>query len=203
MGNSKKTFTIFAGVNGAGKSTLYHTLGQDFGVRLNFDEMVQRDGATETNSKDQLKVVKDLLEKQQECIDNNLSFNRETTVPGNKLLETIKLLKKKKYTIQLLYVGVESVDICKERVAKRVSMGGHDVPEDLIESRYLIINKVLPKFFDYCDIVQLFDNSFDSIQMVGYKDKDKNLVKLVDNCHWLNDICNEYNKEHFVWFEFD
>ena len=42
MANSK-VFTIFAGVNGAGKSTLYYTLGDDFGIRLNSDEIIKND----------------------------------------------------------------------------------------------------------------------------------------------------------------
>ena len=34
------------------------------------------------------------------------------------------------------YIGVESIDIAKERVAIRVSKGGHGIPDDAIERRY-------------------------------------------------------------------
>ena len=34
------------------------------------------------------------------------------------------------------YIGVESIDIAKERVAIRVSKGGHGIPYDAIERRY-------------------------------------------------------------------
>ena len=38
---SSPVYTLFAGVNGAGKSTFYRTLGQDFGVRVNTDEILK------------------------------------------------------------------------------------------------------------------------------------------------------------------
>jgi len=44
MQNSK-VYTIFAGINGAGKSTLFQSESNvDFGVRLNFDEIVKTRG---------------------------------------------------------------------------------------------------------------------------------------------------------------
>ena len=200
MGNSKE-FTIFAGVNGAGKSTLYYTLGDNFGVRLNSDEIISDHGENWRDVYKQIQAVKDIKTKQEECIENNVSFNRETTVPGVNLIRTINTVKQKNYKVNLLYVGVESVDICKERVAKRVAVGGHGVPEDVIESRFNIINKKIAEIIDLCDSVQFFDNSFENIQLVGYKDKNS-LVKLIDNCHWLNDICQEYTALKTQWFDF-
>ena len=120
-----------------------------------------------------------------------MSFNRETTVPGVSTIKLIKRLKEQKYKIQLLYIGVESVDICKQRVAKRVLDGGHGIPEDIIEMRFNIINKRVAEILDLCDSIQFYDNTFENIQLVGYKDNDK-LVKLIDNCKWLNEIIDEY-----------
>lgn len=190
MANSK-IFTIFAGVNGAGKSTLYHTLGDNFGVRLNTDEMVQDAGKNWKDLKAQMAAARELSKLKTQCLENGLPFNQETTIPGTSIIRTIESAKKKNYKIHLYFVNVESVDICKERVNKRVLLGGHGVPEDFINQRYeMVINRILD-IIDMCERVQLYDNTFDSLQLVGYKEKNS-IVKLIDNCKWLNELENKY-----------
>ncbi len=48
----------------------------------------------------------------------------------------IKRAKKNGYNVALIYLWLNSFDIAKQRVAKRVSEGGHNIPEDVIERRY-------------------------------------------------------------------
>lgn len=65
------------------------------------------------------------------------------------------------YKVYLYFVSTESAEINKYRVKLRVAKGGHDVPEDRIESRY---TRSLDLLFDAAQIAYkafFFDNSID------------------------------------------
>ena len=55
---------------------------------------------------------------------------------GKAILKNIKKAKELGYFVELHYVGVDNVDIEKERVRHRVQQGGHGIPEADIERRY-------------------------------------------------------------------
>ena len=67
--------------------------------------------------------------------------------------------KEKGYFIELHYVGVESVEIAKERVKYRVEQGGHGIPEEDIERRFAIyragdivsLSRNVPQWFSKID----------------------------------------------------
>ena len=63
------------------------------------------------------------------------------------------------YFIELHYVGVDSVEIAKERVKYRVSQGGHGIPESDIEKRYVDTFKQLNQILKECNLVAFYDNT--------------------------------------------
>lgn len=131
--SSIKRYTIFAGVNGAGKSTLFAiNKSEDLGVRLNTDDMVKAAGKDWQDSTAQIEAGKKLIKIQQECFDKGISLNRETTLNGSNIVNSVIKAKELGYEIHLRYVGVESPEIAKERVKKRIAMGGHGVSDDII-----------------------------------------------------------------------
>jgi predicted ABC-type ATPase len=69
-------------------------------------------------------------------IEKSESFAFETTLSGLTYFGIIKKAKGKGYGITLLFVYLNSVALANERVAIRVSKGGHSIPEDVIERRY-------------------------------------------------------------------
>ena len=61
--------------------------------------------------------------------------------------------------VELHYVGVESAEIAKERIAYRVQHGGHGIPDADVERRYLKSFRNLKRIMDICDLVVLYDNT--------------------------------------------
>lgn len=112
-----KKYILIAGVNGAGKSTLYKTLEylEDM-PRVNTDEIVREFGDWR-NISDVMQAGKMAVYKIKEYFEKNISFNQETTLCGNSIIRNIEKAKKLGYQIELHYVGVESVQIAKERIA--------------------------------------------------------------------------------------
>jgi len=154
-----KRYVIIAGVNGAGKSTLYQTISSFHNMeRVNTDEIVRSFGVW-SNSEDVLKAGKIAVNNISKYFDEGISFNQETTLCGQSIIRNIDKAIKLGYRIELHYVGVESVDIAKERIAYRVSKGGHGIPDADVERRYIESFKQLKQVITKCDLVALYDNT--------------------------------------------
>ena len=165
---STKIFTLFAGVNGAGKSTLFSVdTAADLGVRLNTDEIVKERGWDWRDASAQLRAGRELLRRQKECLEQGVSFNQETTLSGVSILKAIQTAKAQGYLIRMRYVGVSSAEIAKERVSKRIAMGGHGVSGETIDRRYNASQENLKKVFPLCDTVNIYDNSGDGLVLVA------------------------------------
>lgn len=174
-----KKYVLIAGVNGAGKSTLFHVLDELKDMpRVNTDEIVKQFGDW-NNVSDVFKAGKQAVKRINEYFENGITFNQETTLCGNNILKNIKKAKLLGYCIELHYVGVESVNIAKERVAHRVLMGGHGIPEEDIERRYIETFENLNKIIDDCDMISFYDNT-NEFERFAIVEKGKPMI-LVDN----------------------
>ncbi|WP_104714305.1 AAA family ATPase [Helicobacter cetorum] len=152
---------IFAGVNGAGKSIFYYNAlesGFDYGKRINSDEIVKELGDW-ADSKDQTRAAKIALKLRNKYLNENISFNIETTLSGQSILNFIHKAKIKHYKIVLFYVGLESVELSKQRVKIRQEKKGHFIAFDILERRYTKSFENLKKILKLCDTIYLYDNS--------------------------------------------
>lgn len=180
-----KTAYIFAGVNGAGKSTLYWNeveKGERLGQRINIDEIVSSFGDWR-NSKE----ARIALKLQKSFIDNNESFNQETTLCGKGIVRLFERLKEQGFRICLYYVGVDSVDIAKERVKMRIAKGEHNIDEALIKKQYTVSFKNLKQILPLCDKVFLYDNSKE-LRKIGQIIDGK---LEYESTQWLDSLCLE------------
>lgn len=188
---NSKVFTIFAGVNGAGKSTLYACdNSQNLGVRLNTDEIVRSYDADWRDTQAQIKAAKQLLLLQQQCFDKGVSLNRETTLCGTNIIKSVKQAKQLGYAIHLRYVGVCSPQIAIDRVNKRISLGGHGVSESTIEHRYETSAENFCKIIDFCDNINIYDNSGDALVLVAYMVEGK-FVQTRYDIDWVNKLLSQ------------
>ena len=154
-----KRYILIAGVNGAGKSTLYQINDNLKNMpRINVDEIVKEFGDWK-NTKDIFKAGKIAVEKIEKYFDEGITFNQETTLCGKSIISNIKKAKENGFKIEMHYVGLDSADIAKKRVAHRVSVGGHGIPEEDIEKRYVETFENLKEVLPMCDLVALYDNT--------------------------------------------
>lgn len=185
---STKIFTLFAGVNGAGKSTLFSVdTAADLGVRLNTDEIVKERGWDWRDASAQLRAGRELLRRQKECLEKGISFNQETTLSGVSILKAVQTAKERGYLIRMRYVGVNSPAIAKERVAKRIAMGGHGVSGETIDRRFDTSKDNLKKVFPLCDTVNIYDNSGDGLMLVASYVKGA-WLKSGFPCRWAEEL---------------
>ncbi len=87
------------------------------------------------------------------------------------------------YEITLLFFYLNSVELAKERVKIRVSKGGHNIPENVIERRYF---RGLENFEKYCMLVNrwfFYDNSKMKSETIARGDSFQN-IKIFNNETW-------------------
>ena len=196
--NSIKKFTIFAGVNGAGKSTLFYLeKSSDLGIRLNCDEILSSLGLKWEEPCAQILAGKKLLQLQRECIESGVSFNQETTLCGQSIFNAVKQAKEAGYTILLRYVGVETAEIAKERVRKRIESGGHGISDETIERRFVTSQENFLKIYPLCNDVIIYDNT-KQMQCAAMITNAK--IEILRKIAWVNELLKKVNltRKNFV-----
>ena len=154
-----KKYIIIAGVNGAGKSTLYQMNKNLINMpRVNVDEIVKEVGSWK-NILDVFGAGKIAVKKIAEYMKEGKTFNQETTLCGKSIINNIRKAKELGYFIEMHYVGLDSVEIAKERVKYRVKQGGHGISEEDIEKRYIETFEQLNIIYKDCDLIAFYDNT--------------------------------------------
>jgi predicted ABC-type ATPase len=160
---------IIAGCNGAGKTTAaYNLLPEVFKTVefVNADEIAR--GLSPFNPTGvAFQAGRIMLGRLEQLIKESQSFSFETTLSGLTYLDFIKKAKEKGYGVTFFFVYLNSVNLAVERVAIRVSKGGHSIPGDVIERRY---HKGLTNFSRYAaeaDDWYIYDNSGSEYELVA------------------------------------
>ena len=161
-----------AGPNGSGKSTLIHSLLQKEG-KLRY--VCADNEATFLSDVDISLREKAAWERARSLrsayVSEKRSFVTETVFSHESHLSFLMEAREKGFEIVSFYVCVSSPCICAERVKKRVSQGGHDVPPLRIAPRFERSLAQLPKLIELSDHCIVVDNS-EKYEMIFYKEKD-------------------------------
>lgn len=131
------TLCILGGCNGAGKTTLARELLPRLGLMrfLNADE-IARGLSPLDPSLTAFKAGRLLIDEARSLIAAKASFAIESTLSGKTYVAMIQEAKARGYRFLLHYIRIGSGDQAVGRVALRVRIGGHDVPEDDIRRRF-------------------------------------------------------------------
>ncbi len=131
------TLCILGGCNGAGKTTLARELLPRLGLMrfLNADE-IARGLSPLDPSLTAFKAGRLLIEEARGLITAKASFAIESTLSGKTYVAMIREAQAQGYRFLLHYIRIGSGDQAVGRVALRVKLGGHDVPEDDVRRRF-------------------------------------------------------------------
>jgi predicted ABC-type ATPase len=94
-----------------------------------------------------------------ELLENRVSFTFETVMSSPDKVTFLKKAKESGARTYLYYVATEDPIINISRVRNRVRLGGHDVPEDKIISRYGRSLGLLSEAIRHTNRAYIFDNS--------------------------------------------
>ena len=182
---SPKLF-IISGCNGAGKTTAsYSVLPELLGCRefVNADEIAK--GLSPFNPESvAIEAGRLMLHRINVLMAERKTFAIETTLATKSYENTIKKAKELGYIVILLFFWLPSPEMAVERVARRVSEGGHNIPKDVIYRRYW---SGLQNFFTiFAPIVDscLFYNNIDTTILLADEDNvyDNQFLKIKESC---------------------
>jgi predicted ABC-type ATPase len=86
-------------------------------------------------------------------------FTVESTLAGRTHLKTLEIARKAGWPVHILYFAVKTPEIALARIARRVSVGGHDVPEADARRRFSRSIANLPEYLAACDFWRVYDNN--------------------------------------------
>ena len=131
--DQRPVVVALAGPNGAGKTTFYHAHLKPAGLRFVNADILARDLALDPYDAAGLAgVLRRELVRQRESfvfetvfsdpVRGKLTFLQETAAQG--------------HAVVLCFIGIHGPGVSEDRVAMRVSQGGHDVPAEKLRARF-------------------------------------------------------------------
>jgi predicted ABC-type ATPase len=153
--DKRRVLVALVGPNGAGKTTFYHSHLKPAGLRfLNADEVARE---LEIDACEAARVITHL---RQELVRQRESFVFETVFsdPVGDKLAFLKESAKSGYAVVLCFIGIAGPETSEQRVAMRVSQGGHDVPSGKLVSRFPRTMANLKAAIRELPCVIIFDN---------------------------------------------
>ncbi|MDP2167276.1 MAG: zeta toxin family protein [Thermodesulfovibrionales bacterium] len=196
MSVQKPHLIVVSGPNGAGKSTTAPSLLKG---TLRVTEFVNADliaqglsgfkpeGAVFHAGRVMLERIHYLAKKQTD-------FAFETTLASRTFAPWIADLCKTGYTFHLVFLWLPNEEFAVRRVAERVRMGGHNVPEETIRRRYhASIRNFFKLYSPLADTWFFYDNSGSEPRLLASGEKEQSLI-VNDSDIWHN-IKENYDRK--------
>jgi predicted ABC-type ATPase len=176
---TNKHLYIISGPNGAGKTTAsYSVLPKILQCKefVNADEIAR--GLSPFNPESvAIEAGRLMLSRIKKLLSRNESFSIETTLATRSYFRLIEKAHQQGYDVTLLYFWLKSPEQAMERVAERVSKGGHNIPPDIIVRRYYEgINNLFKIYMPIVDTWVLVNNSETPRSIVATGGKDQETV---------------------------
>jgi len=163
---------LFAGPNGAGKTTftrfpqwsgwISHFLNADELTRQLLSEQgFSTYAATPAKILQQANVVaaEMIFSEVRRLLEAGEAVAVETVLSTDKYRPVVEKLRCEGGIFNLIYVGLRSPELSRQRVARRVAQGGHPVPEEKLPGRWRRSLEHLPWFASRADHFYVYDNS--------------------------------------------
>ncbi len=126
---------ILAGPNGAGKSTAAAHLLPEGMTFLNADEIAKEQSDYPSQTAD-FQASRILISRMDDLERQRANFAVETTLASRSLAPRVARLRQSGYRFRLVFLYLPSPELSIARVAGRVRLGGHHIPEETIRRRY-------------------------------------------------------------------
>lgn len=132
------TCWIIAGPNGAGKTTFALSYLPDVAGCRHFVNADLIAGGLSPLAPESQRIAAGrlFLREITRYEGERMDFGFETTLAGRGYLRLIHRLRDNGWRVELVYLALPDPEMARQRVAERVTHGGHDIPEQDIERRF-------------------------------------------------------------------
>ena len=185
---------IIAGPNGAGKTTASYTLLPEILHCVNFvnaDE-IARGLSPFSPETVNVQAARIMLDRIEELLSQKADFGIETTLATRSYVQLVRRAQASGYKVHLLFFYLETPEQAIQRVAQRVSNGGHGIPEEVIRRRFKRgIDNLLHLYLPICDSVLIYNNIKTPAQLIVRKKSRREKVEVVKDVMW-NQLIQKY-----------
>ena len=181
------TLVVIAGPNGAGKSTVApYLLKQALGILefVNADQIAAGLSAysPETVSFEAGRIM---LKRLHELAASKASFAFESTLSSRTFALFLSRCKAQGYRVQIFYIALPSAALAVNRVALRVKLGGHNIPQADIERRFQrSLHNLFELYLPLADKWSVLDNASGTLKPIAHGTARRTYVEESDK--WLN-----------------
>lgn len=178
---------IIAGPNGAGKTTASFNLLPEV---LHCPNFVNADEIARGLSPFAPELVsfqagRIMLQRIDELLYQNVDFAIETTLATRSYVNLVNRAQELGYKVHLIFFFLENEEQAIRRVAQRVSMGGHNIPEDDIRRRFKRgIDNLQHLYMPICDSVLVYNNAHGEAILVAKKGNSEGNVQIYIQDMW-------------------
>ncbi|MCX6957427.1 MAG: zeta toxin family protein [Verrucomicrobiae bacterium] len=169
MKNETPQCIIIAGPNGAGKTTFAK---QFLAQEVDIIHFVNADliAAGLSPLRPQLAEIaagRLFLSELKKLAAAKIDFAFETTLSGHAYLRFLKKWKAEGYFIKIIYLRINSPELSLDRIATRVTQGGHDVPREAVLRRFdRSWNNFVNFYRELADKWDVYENSSNQFQLL-------------------------------------
>jgi predicted ABC-type ATPase len=144
-----------AGSNGAGKTTFFHSHLREAGLRfINADDIARELEISAYEAAEIADTLRHELVRQRE----SFVFEAVFSDPAGEKLAFLTDAVAAGYNVVLCFIGISGPETSEERVAMRVSQGGHGVPPEKLITRFPRTVANLKAAIQTLPMVLIFDN---------------------------------------------
>jgi predicted ABC-type ATPase len=155
---------VLAGVNGAGKSSIGGYLLERDGLTWFNPDTFAREARAATRCDQEAanaQAWQEGMRRFDEAVATGSNYAFETTLGGKTV--TAKILEATKtHDVLIWFCGLSSPELHIARVAARVAVGGHPIPEAKIRERYPPAQLNLIKLMPHVAYIKVYDNSVEA-----------------------------------------
>jgi len=181
------TVVVIAGPNGAGKSTAApYLLKQALSILefVNADQIAAGLSAyaPETVSFEAGRIM---LKRLHKLAESKVSFAFESTLSSRTFALFLTRCKAQGYSVQIYYLALPSAKLAVNRVALRVKLGGHNIPQADIERRFQrSLHNLYELYLPIADRWTVLDNASGMLKPIAHGTANRTYVEEPEK--WLN-----------------
>lgn len=132
-----KEIVLVGGPNGAGKTTFIESFLDHYQFEYLGADKIAYDLCPDDVESVAIQAGREFIKRVRSCCDNGDNVIVESTLSGVSLAKHIKRFRDRGYLVRVIFISIPNAKVSAQRVELRVSKGGHKVPIEDIERRYL------------------------------------------------------------------
>lgn len=165
---SERRLVIVGGPNGSGKSTFAEEYVHRFGMAYLGADAIAAELAPHDPLSVRVAAGKQFVRRLSAAIEAGESRVVESTLSGQGLERHIQAARAQGYEVIMVFVTLDSPELCMARIRERVAQGGHFVPDDDVRRRFGRARRLFWTHYRLqADNWQLFSNTGEGFDLLA------------------------------------